>query len=340
MLSIIKLNMKIVISKTPLRISLFGGGTDLRSYYKKQNGGAAMSFAIDKFLYVILKKNEKVVDFKYRINWSKTEFTNNINSIEHPIVRETFKLFKIDFPIEVSTFSDIPANTGLGSSSAFAVGLVHCVSKLLNLNYSKSRIASTAAKIEIDILKRNIGKQDHYASTYGGFNIFKFEKSEKVIILEKILNRSIINKINNSFLIFFLNKKRDASKILGNQKKLNNKNFVKLGEIKKRVFIARNVIKKNEKNLISNLGNLLSESWDLKRENNKNVSYKFVDLMNEEGIKLGAFGGKLLGAGGGGYFLFMANKDVKKKLINKFQKLPNIKVKIHQSGTKIIYINV
>jgi len=331
--------MKLFISKTPLRISLFGGGTDLKSYYKKENG-AVMSFSINKFLYVILKKNERLVDFKYRINWSKTEFTNNINSIEHPIVRETFKLFKIDFPIEVSTFSDIPANTGLGSSSAFAVGLVHCVSKLLNLNYSKSRIASTAAKIEIDILKRNIGKQDHYASTYGGFNIFKFEKSEKVIILEKILNRSIINKINNSFLIFFLNKKRDASKILGNQKKLNNKNFVKLGEIKKRVFIARNIIKKNEKNLISNLGNLLSESWDLKRENNKNVSYKFVDLMNEEGIKLGAFGGKLLGAGGGGYFLFMANKDVKKKLINKFQKLPNIKVKIHQSGTKIIYINV
>ena len=331
--------MKLFISKTPLRISLFGGGTDLKSYYKKKNG-AVMSFAINKFLYVILKKNENLVDYKFRVNWSKTEFTNNINKIEHPIVREAFKLFKINFPIEVSTFSDIPANTGLGSSSAFAVGLVHCVSKLLNLNYSKSKIASTAAKIEIDILKRNIGKQDHYASTYGGFNIFKFEKSEKVIVLEKILNRSIINKINNSLLIFFLNKKRDASKILNNQKKLNNKNFIKLGEIKKLVFVARNIIKKNNKNLIFDLGNLLSESWNLKRDNNKNVSYRFVDLMNNEGIKIGAFGGKLLGAGGGGYFLFMANKNVKKELINKYKKLPNIKVKIHQSGTEIIYINI
>ena len=340
MLSITKLNMKIVISKTPLRISLFGGGTDLRSYYKNQNGGAAMSFAINKFLYVILKKNEKVVDFKYRINWSKTEFTNDINSIEHPIVRETFKLFKIDFPIEVSTFSDIPANTGLGSSSAFAVGLVHCVSKLLNLNYSKSKIASTATKIEIDILKRNIGKQDHYASTYGGFNVFKFEKSEEVIIFKKILNKTIINKINNSIQLFFLNKKRDASKILNNQKKLNNKNFIKLGEMKKLVFLAKDIVKKNNKNLIVNLGHLLSKSWSLKKENNKNVSYKFVDLMNEKGMKLGAFGGKLLGAGGGGYFLFMANKKVKRRLINKFQKLPSIEVKIHKTGTEIIYINI
>lgn len=340
MLSIFKLNMKIVISKTPLRISLFGGGTDLRSYYNKQNGGAVMNFAIDKFLYVILKKNEKVVDFKYRINWSKTEFTNNINNIEHPIVRETFKLFKINFPIEVSTFSDIPANTGLGSSSAFAVGLVHCVSKLLNLNYSKSKIAATAAKIEIDILKRNIGKQDHYASTFGGYNIFKFEKSEKVKIIEKIQNKSIIKKINNSLLIFFLNKKRDASKILDNQKKLNNKNFIKLGEIKKLVFEARRIIKKNGNNLIQDLGILLSKSWNFKKENNKNVSYKFVDMINEKGIKKGAFGGKLLGAGGGGYYLFMANKNVKKKLLNEFQKLTNIKVKIHISGTEIIYFKI
>ena len=151
--------MKLVISKTPLRISLFGGGTDLKSYYKN-NKGAVMSFSINKFLYVILKKNEKVVDFKYRVNWSKTEFANKIEDIEHPIVRETFKHFKINFPIEVSTFSDIPANTGLGSSSSFCVGLIHCLSQLLKLNYSIKKIASLAAKIEIDILKRNIGKQN------------------------------------------------------------------------------------------------------------------------------------------------------------------------------------
>ena len=332
--------MKLVISKTPLRISLFGGGTDLKSYYKKQSGGAAMSFAINKFLYVILKKNEKVVDYKYRINWSKTEFTNNINKIKHPIVRETFKKFKINFPVEVSTFSDIPANTGLGSSSAFAVGLINCISKLLELNYSKKKIASIASKIEIDILKRNIGKQDHFASTFGGFNILKFEKSEKVIINKQNLSKPTIKKINDSILMLFLNKKRDASKILSNQKKLKNKNMEILGKMKKLVFVAKNIIKKNKKNMINDLGNLLSKTWDLKMENNKNVSYKYVDHLNKEGLKLGAYGGKLLGAGGGGYFLFLTNKKSKRKIILKFKNLLKVDVKIYNFGTKIIYKNI
>ena len=199
--------MNVVISKTPLRISLFGGGTDLKSYYKFKNG-AVMSFSINKFLYVILKKNEKVVDFKYRINWSKTEFTNNINQIEHPLVREIFKYFKINYPIEVSTFSDIPANSGLGSSSAFAVGLINCISKLENLNFSKEKICKIATKIEIDILKRNIGKQDHYASAYGGFNLIEFKRKGSVVVRKINLHQSLEKKINLSFFVIFLKKKK------------------------------------------------------------------------------------------------------------------------------------
>ena len=186
--------MKLVISKTPLRVSLFGGGTDLKSFYKLY-GGAVLSFTINKFLYVIVKKNAKVVDFKYRINWSKTEFANKIDDIEHPIVRETFRLFKIDFPIEVSTFSDIPANTGLGSSSAFAVGLINSLSRLLNLNYSSKKIAELASKIEVDILKRNIGKQDHYASAYGGMNKIEFNKTGKVKVSKFNLDNNKKKKI-------------------------------------------------------------------------------------------------------------------------------------------------
>ena len=258
--------MKLVISKTPLRISLFGGGTDLKSYYKKNNG-AVMSFSINKFLYVILKKNENIVDFKYRINWSKTEFAKTINDIDHPIVRETFRYFKIDFPIEVSTFSDIPANTGLGSSSAFAVGLINCLSKLLNLNYSTSRIAELAAKIEIDILKRNIGKQDHYASAFGNFNIIEFKKSEKVKINKQKINKNMINSLNASFLLLFLNKKRDASKILNNQKKLNSKNIKFLNEIKKIVYDARELIENSKGiNIIPRIGQLLSINWYWKKK--------------------------------------------------------------------------
>ena len=332
--------MKLVISKTPLRISLFGGGTDLKSFYKL-NRGAVMSFSINKFLYVILKKNEDVVDFKYRINWSKTEFANSINEIEHPIVRETFKYFKINFPIEVSTFSDIPANTGMGSSSAFAVGLIHCLSKLLKLKYSTRKIAEIAAKIEINILKRNIGKQDHYASAFGGFNILEFSKTGAVKINKKKLDNKLVNKFNNSFLLFFLNKKRDASKILSNQKKLDVNNIKSLNEIKKIVYIAEKVIQKRKKNkdVISKFGNLLSKNWYWKKKNNQNVSYAEVDYVYKLGIKFGAYGGKLLGAGGGGYLFFLINKKRKIQLKKKLKKFSTIEVKIYLKGTHIIYEN-
>tara|TARA_A100001388_G_scaffold276506_1_gene264463 strand:- start:822 stop:1823 length:1002 start_codon:yes stop_codon:yes gene_type:complete len=332
--------MKLVISKTPLRISLFGGGTDLKSYYK-YNKGAVMSFSINKFLYVILKKNEKVVDFKYRINWSKTEFANSIKEIEHPIVRETFKYFKINFPIEVSTFSDIPANTGLGSSSAFAVGLINCLSRLLKLNYSTRKIAELAAKIEIDILKRNIGKQDHYASAFGGFNILEFNKSEVVKVKKQNLGMHLIENLNNSFLLFFLNKKRDASKILKNQKKLKNKNIESLNEIKKIVYDAEKIIQKKNinKNVIPKFGELLSKNWYWKKNNNKNVSYNEVDNVYKLGIKYGAYGGKLLGAGGGGYFFFLISKKNKIKLKKKLKRFSTIIVKIYHKGTEVIYEN-
>lgn len=330
--------MKLFISKTPLRISLFGGGTDLKSYYKKKNG-AVMSFAINKFLYVILKKNENLVDYKFRVNWSKTEFTNNINKIEHPIVREAFKLFKINFPIEVSTFSDIPANTGLGSSSAFAVGLIHCISKLLNLNYSSRKIAEIAAKIEIDLLKRNIGKQDHFASAIGGFNIIKFSKTEKVFVNKINLSKKVTDNFNKSFLVIYLKKKRDASVILSNQTKLVKKNFQALDKIKQNVFYAKNILKKNDKNFIKKFGQLLSNNWKFKKINNDKVSYKKVDNLYSRAIKLGSYGGKLLGAGGGGYFLFFVNQITKNQIKKKFKTYPLLNVKIHFKGTEIIYEN-
>lgn len=330
--------MKLFISKTPLRISLFGGGTDLKSYYKIKNG-AVMSFAIDKFLYVILKKNENLVDYKFRVNWSKTEFTNNINNIEHPIVREAFKLFKINFPIEVSTFSDIPANTGLGSSSAFAVGLIHCISRLLNLNYSKKKIAEVAAKIEIEVLKRNIGKQDHFASAIGGFNIIKFSKTEKVFVNKFNLSKKIIDNFNRSFLVIYLKKKRDASKILSNQIKLTKKNFQALDKIKQNVFLAKKILKKNDKNFIKKFGKLLSNNWNFKKINNNKVSYKQVDDLYLKAMKLGSYGGKLLGAGGGGYFLFFVNRFVKSKIKDKFKTYSLLNVNIYLKGTEIIYEN-
>ena len=175
-----------IITKTPFRISFVGGGSDMRSYYKNAKG-KVLSTTIDKHIYVIVKKQLGIVEFKYRVNWSQTEFKNKISEIKHPIVRESLKYFKINFPIEITTFSDIPSNTGLASSSAFAVGLIHALLVLLKKNSSKNKIAQIAAEIEVNILKRNIGKQDHYACAYGGLNKITFFKNEKVIVKKNLL---------------------------------------------------------------------------------------------------------------------------------------------------------
>ena len=160
-----------IISKTPLRISFVGGGTDLRRFYKNDYG-QVVSSAIDKYVYVVVKRQIGIVEYKYRVNWSQVEFKNNINDIKHPIVREVLKEFKIDFPIEITTFSDIPAGTGLGSSSSFGVGLINAISALIGKRMTQRELAEMGAKIEVDVLKRNMGKQDHYPAAYGGMNTF------------------------------------------------------------------------------------------------------------------------------------------------------------------------
>ena len=161
-----------IISRTPFRISFVGGGTDILSFYSEEPG-QVLSTSIDKYIYVVVKRQIGIVEYKYRVNWSKVEFRNRIEDIEHPIVRESLKLMEIDFPIEITTFADIPANTGLGSSSAFAVGLLHALYALKCQMVTKHTLASTAANVEVERLGRIIGKQDHFASSYGNINGFK-----------------------------------------------------------------------------------------------------------------------------------------------------------------------
>ena len=183
-----------IITRTPFRLSFFGGGTDLRTFYSKSDG-EVLSAAIDKYLYVVVKKKLGLVEHKYRINWSTVEFTNKINQIKNPVARECLKYFKIDYPIEITTFADIPANTGLGSSSAFAVGLVNALFALEGRYSSKYEIASIAAKIEIDILGRKIGKQDHFACCYGNVNNLVFKSDETVVINPIVTSTNSMKKL-------------------------------------------------------------------------------------------------------------------------------------------------
>lgn len=323
-----------ILTRTPFRISFAGGGTDLSIFYKKNNFGKVISSTIDKYLYVMVKKLPSFVEHKYRINWSKTEFVNSINKIKNPIAREALKYFKINYPLEITTISEIPAQTGLGSSSAFAVGLVNALFALKGKRVSKEKIARTAAHIEIKMLKRFIGKQDHYASAYGGVNIFTFYKNEKVSV--KPLKKIDYNNLRNNISLFFTFKQRNsnAGSILKKQKLNSDENFDELKNLLKDVDLCEKIIS-NKKNL-DGLGRILERSWKFKLKNLKNENMKQLNATYNKALRNGAKGGKILGAGNGGFFLFHTNNKIKKKLKTSLTKNFHLDFNIENEGTKII----
>lgn len=322
-----------IISKTPFRISFGGGGTDLKSFYSL-NGGKVINTSIDKYLYVLVRRQIGFVEHKYRINWSKIEFKNKINDIQHPIVRETLKYFKIDFPIEISTFADIPSNTGLGSSSAFAVGLVKALSQLLNMNYSNRRIAEIASFIEIEKLKRPIGKQDHYACSIGGLNKFIFSKNGHVKISKiKIEKRNVI-KLEKSLMLLYTKIKRNSSSTLKIQNNLSPLKVYNLNMIMKLVNNLTIILRENNIS-INKFGKLLGINWIYKKKLSSKIEIPKVEKKYQKSLKMGVIGGKILGAGNGGFILLVLNKN--RKLIKNFFGLHEVKFKLSSEGTRIIF---
>lgn len=323
-----------IISRTPLRISFVGGGTDIRKYYEKETGGV-LSTTIDKYLYVAVKQQLDIVDYKYRINWEKTEFKNEIEEIEHPIVREALKLMEIDFPIEITTFADVPAGTGLGSSSSFAVGLLHALHALKNQHITKNELAKIASYIEIEILKRNIGKQDHYAAAFGDINAIYFNSDESVRVEPVFYNPDIRNELESRLLMFYTNIKRDASKILKNQLEEIDNSFETLTKMKNLIPSMREIF--TNSNNINDFGKILHEGWLLKKSLTNDISNKIINDYYQLAIDAGAIGGKLLGAGGGGFILFYAEQINHNKIRAALNDLVEMKFRFDKSGTRITY---
>ena len=326
-----------IITRTPFRLSFFGGGTDLKTFYSKTDG-EVLSAAIDKYLYVVVKKKLGIVEHKFRINWSTVEFTNKIDEIKNPVARECLKYFKINYPIEITTFADIPANTGLGSSSAFAVGLVNALFALDGKLASKYEIASIAAKIEIDILRRKIGKQDHFACCYGNINNLVFKRNETVSINPIVASSRSIKQLEDNMIMFYTNQKRNSEAVLKNQYKIKKKQFENLKKLKELVSISKDIIL-NKNFRAKDFGILLDRNWELKKKINRLSSNKLVDKYYNQALNSGAYGGKLLGAGNGGFLLFIASKSSQKKIANKLNKLKKMYIKFDYSGTRITYFD-
>lgn len=323
-----------IISRTPFRISFAGGGTDLREFYSKEEG-QVISTGIDKYIYVAVKRQTAISEYKFRINWSKVEFKDHIEDIEHPIVREALKIMDMDFPLEISTFADIPSNTGLGSSSSFAVGLLHALFALKGKMVTKGTLADMAAHLEIDVLGRNIGKQDHYAAAYGSLNVFTFHKDGTVSVDPVFYRPETKAEIERHLMLFYTALKRDANEILQTQRAKTDEKRQVLSEMKSLVAPLRELLSSG--NDLREFGQTLHRGWLLKKSITDEVSSSQIDEYYERALKAGALGGKLLGAGGGGFLLFYVEPKNQSAVADCLKDLYQLPFKFENTGTRITY---
>ena len=323
-----------IITRTPFRISFVGGGTDLKSFYSKEPG-QVLSTSINKYIYVVIKRQIGIVEHKYRVNWSKVEFKETIEDIEHPIVREALIKMEIDFPVEITTFTDIPGQTGLGSSSSFAVGLMHALYAMKGVMVTKHHIASEAAEIEVEKLKRVMGKQDHFAASYGDMNVLTFLSNEEVIVDPVVYRPEIRGEIENNILLFYTRVKRDASKVLKSQNIATAKKREVLRKMKDLVPELREILASGIN--LNRFGEILHESWVLKRSITEQISNNEIDEYYKKARNSGALGGKLLGAGGGGFLLFYVEPQNQARVIESLKDLYHMQVGFDSGGSRITY---
>ena len=326
------INEKIVISRTPLRVSFVGGGTDMPYFYNKFSG-ATISCAINKYIYVTAKYHNNFQE-KYRLNYSITENVKSLDEIKNLRIREVIKKLKITKPLYINTFADIPTNSGLGSSSSFTVGLINALSKLQNKNLSKKKIAEMAYEIEARITNNSLGKQDHYIASFGGIKHIQYKKN-RIKISSIILDQKKIKYLFNSFLLVWTGKNRLAVNVLKDQKKNVKKNYVNLNLLNNFTKDFLNKIK-NKKLNIKKMGKIVSETWNLKKNFSKLVTSNAINRIYNEIINKLSYGGKLLGAGNGGFILIMFDLKKKKNIIKSLKKYQYITVDLEKKGTVIL----
>ena len=321
------------ISKTPYRVSFFGGGTDYPIWFNKF-GGEVISTTIDKYLFLSCRDTGPY--FKnFRVIYSKIENTKNINKIKLKVVKEALKLFKIKKGIEIHYNGHIPARTGMGSSSSFAVGLINLLSAYRNVNLSKKLLAQKSINFEHKILRENVGFQDQVAASYGGFNNISFQKNSKFKIQNYDIEKKYFKSLNNNLILVYTGIRRSANQIAKSYLELMiNEKKKDMFEIMSHTKEAKKII---ENHKIDEFGLLLNETWKLKRGIGKMITNSKIDYIYNEGMKQGAKGGKLLGAGAGGFLLFCIQKEKQNKFLSNLKNISKIKFKFTNEGSKIIY---
>ena len=325
-----------IVSRTPFRVSFFGGGTDFPQWYEK-NDGHVISTTINKYCYINLRNLPPFFNYNYSFRYRQTENLKHYSQTEHPSIKQCLKEFDLkNKGLELVHHADIPDRSGIGSSSAFTVGLLHCLYYLNNQIPSKKELALKAIKIEQKMIKENVGSQDQASVAFGGLNQIFFSKEKKIEVKPIPISFGNLEKFNDSLVMFFTGFSRNSSDINKTFIKKINNNKNGLMELQNLSYEAMNIFK-NDKIDIKKLGFYLNESWKIKSKLTNLISNAKINSMYKKGIKNGAFGGKILGAGGGGFILFIIDPKNKKKFIKKFKNELYVPIKIDTTGSQIVY---
>lgn len=324
-----------VITRTPYRISFFGGGTDYPDWYR-QHPGATLTTTIDKYCYITVGYLPPFFNCKYRIVYSKREMVKKISEIEHPAVRETLRYLQIKRGISLQHVGDLPARTGIGSSSSFTVGLLYALYALTGRMVSKKQLALEAIDIEQNWMKENVGSQDQVITAFGGFNKIEFNGRRNVEVTPVTLDHKRTKEFHDHLLLYFTGFSRLASEIAAEQ--IQNIPYKKreLREIYKMVNYAINIINSSKRSL-DDFGRLMHDSWLIKRTLSTKITNSRIDDIYMTARRAGAIGGKVLGAGGGGFMIFFVRPEQQPAVKNKLKGLLRVPFKFEELGSQVIY---
>ena len=319
-----------IVSRTPYRCSLFGGGSDLPRYFS-QHGGEVLGFTIDKFCYISLRKLPPFFEYKHRIVWSHQETVSTYDEIQHPAVREIMKAMGPDCGISLHHEGDLPARSGMGSSSSFTVGLLHALHAFYGRQVAKNQLATEAIHYERQVLKEHVGCQDQVWAAYGGFNHIEFRRDGTIETNAVIASPDLVEELNHHLMLVFTGFSRTASEI--EEKKIANLDEENLHAGKALVGEALAAIQKGK---IEEIGRLLHEAWRLKRKLAEGVTTDAIDEIYNAAMSAGATGGKLLGAGGGGFFLFFVPPKARLAVQARIARLIQVPFSIGSAGSTIV----
>lgn len=319
-----------IITRTPLRISFTGGGTDLPAFYK--NGyGAVVSTSIDKYIYITVNKR---FDDSIRVSYSQTEIVNHVDELKHDIARECLRMVGISGGIEITSIADIPSGTGLGSSSSFAVGLLNALYTYVGERLSAEELANRACQIEINVLGHPIGKQDQYAAAYGGVNYFTFERNGDVQREKISISNNDLRNMNRKLMMFYIGIRRSADGILSRQSQETKNKMEVLTFMRDQANHMRDGLV--HEGFTPKFAKMLDEAWQKKKSITSGISNPEIDELYQKAISAGALGGKLLGAGGGGFILLYCEEQYQ-PAVREALGLRELDFEISLNGSRVVY---